>query len=882
MGLQAFRQELPLSARIYVLLTLAAGLPLTAYCLVSAIRDQPPHWILLVAVSVGTGLVISVRAHAVSGRGASRAISGPHGTAFTPADFFLLLGILFFSPEVGALVGAADGLFIGLTMVSQPRRYKVLYDLSVLCLIGWSAGKFFYWTQAGHAPLSPTLIGDPLWLVVSLYLTVSLHVVANTALNSVAIRLSSGRSFRDNLKSHVWLVFPGLVGATGAAFVFFGAQDHYWLSWLAAGPVALLMVYRGNRALGARIEALAELRELFQDSLDALTAFIAVLDEKGRIVAVNQAWRESVAGDRLFGSRIGEGSDYGLACSELASVVADAPAIWGAIRQVQDGQRQQHRLDYDCAPAAPDVWFQLGVSSFQSSKGRRVIVSHQEITDLKLSELRARESERNYRRFFEEDLTGDFVADGAGVLTDCNPAFARILGFASCEAAVGACLVDLFPEPARAEETLENLRRRSKLEYVELELIKVDGGRVNAVANLSGRVGRDGHLLEVRGYLFDDTRRKRLEDELMQARKMDAVGQLAGGIAHQFNNILTLVMGRADYLRRGLAGHAELAEEATLVLNAASQGSRLTKRLQVFDQEADLQAEAVVLDEMVKRMEPMLRKLAGPEIHVVISLEAGEARLSGDPAQIEQVILNLVVNARDAMPRGGELRLQSGFDAGSDLPLRLRVVDTGLGMSPEVRNRIFEPFFTTKPQGRGTGLGLATVYGIVQQSGGRIEVESQLGCGSSFELRFPLEDSLRKPQHLEAAPLDLPRGSETILLVEDQQQIRELVGRTLRENGYRVLVARDGAEAIALAESRQGAIHLLVTDVVMPRMSGWKLAEQIRPRLAPRCRVLFMSGSGGRQSEVEPFRQSPPGSRLYKPFTPGALLRRVRALLDAE
>ncbi len=879
-GLKDFAGDMPAAGRAYVLAVTVCGVPLFLYCLAYALRHHPPQWLLLVLLAVGVTRLISVRARWVWSMRRSGGFRSPHSSFVTPIDFFLLCGIVFFSPEVGGLIGGADGFLLCLGATSRRTRYRAWFNLSSLCLVGWSFGKLFYWSQSQDPPLDYSLIDDPVWLVLCLYITVALHILVNCFVNGVAIWLGSRRSFLDIFKNHIWFVFPGMVGATGASVAFLFLRDHYWLAWLAAVPVVLIS-HRGNKAMGDRVNTLLESRELLQDSLDALTAHVAILDGKGRILAVNKAWKGSSAQDRLFGSRILEGQDYLRICAILETTLADSPLVLDAIQRVQRGELSQCRLDYTCGPAAPDIWFQLGVSRFESSRGGRVIVSHQEITELKMSEWRARESERNYRSFFEEDLTGDFVADGGGVLTDCNPAFARILGFPSAEAAVGASFFDLFPEPSRVEELLRSLRRRLKLEYEEVDLIHAAGGRVNAVANLSGRVGNDGRLLEVRGYLFDDTRRKRLEAELMQARKMDAVGQLAGGIAHEFNNILTVVMGRADYLKRSLRAHAELSDEASLVLSAARQGSRLTKRFQVFDHQGPVETEAVALDELVKRMEPMLRKVAGPEIRVQTSLAAGEARLLGDPAQIEQVILNLVVNARDAMPKGGELRVETELILDSGLPLRLRVADTGLGMSSEVKGRIFEPFFTTKPQGRGTGLGLATVSGIVQQSGGRIQVDSELGRGSRFELRFPLDHSFQEPQRRELLTEERPRGWETILLVEDQKQIRELVGRTLREQGYRVVIAKDGVEAVPLAKICDGPIHLLVTDIVMPRMSGWHLAERVRTCLEPHPRVLFITGYGGRRSELETTRHWTAADRLNKPFTPTTLLRRVRALLDS-
>ncbi|HYD54020.1 MAG TPA: two-component regulator propeller domain-containing protein [Gemmatimonadaceae bacterium] len=383
--------------------------------------------------------------------------------------------------------------------------------------------------------------------------------------------------------------------------------------------------------------------------------------------------------------------------------------------------------------------------------------------------------------------------------------------------------------------------------------------------------------------------RKRTEEELRQSQKMDAVGRLAGGIAHDFNNLLTVIKGNTELALEALPDSDPVRTDLADVQRAAQRAASLTRQLLAFSRKQVLQPRLLRLDDVVSEVSRMLERTVGEDVRLHIALSADAAHVRADPGQLEQVLLNLVLNARDAMPRGGDLWIETReVDApdASDAeraaaPMRpyvaLAVRDTGIGMRPEVRERAFEPFFTTKEVGKGTGLGLSTVYGIVAQSGGFVQASSTVGAGSTFTVYLPrvAEEGVTE----DAAPLAAqPRGSETVLVAEDEPGVRQLVCAVLERAGYTVLRAADGSEALDLASAHVGRIDLLLTDVVMPGMSGRELAERLLPG-RPATRVLFMSGYT--EDAVVLHGVSTLGTAfLPKPFTPDVLARTVRAVLD--
>jgi len=388
----------------------------------------------------------------------------------------------------------------------------------------------------------------------------------------------------------------------------------------------------------------------------------------------------------------------------------------------------------------------------------------------------------------------------------------------------------------------------------------------------------------------DGTPHKRLEDQLQQAQKMEAVGMLAGGIAHDFNNLLTIINGYSQMLLGSLSENDENRSSVEQIMKAGERAAELTRQLLTFSRRQVVRPKALDLNTVIASTAVMLRRLIGEHIELRIVEGPGLATVHADSGQLEQVILNLAVNSRDAMPTGGTLILETqNVDleepyAGPHTTLRpgryamLAVTDTGVGMDAQTRLRLFEPFFTTKEQGRGTGLGLSTVYSIVKQSGGEIVVYSEPGHGTCVKVYFPSVHENVPQEAAEEAAENARPGSETILLVEDEEAVRKLVRRTLERQGYHLLVAAGGADAVRMAEQHKGLIHLLITDVIMPQMSGRETAERLKA-LRPGLHVLYVSGytettvaRTGALAAGELF--------LQKPFTPQALVRRVRELLD--
>jgi PAS domain S-box-containing protein len=388
------------------------------------------------------------------------------------------------------------------------------------------------------------------------------------------------------------------------------------------------------------------------------------------------------------------------------------------------------------------------------------------------------------------------------------------------------------------------------------------------------------HRTAVLAIYRDVTDRESLEERLRQAAKMEAVGQLAGGVAHDFNNLLTVINGYADVLGDGLPPEDPMAGMVAEIRAAGTRAADLTRQLLAFSRKQILRPQLVHLGRLVENLRKMLARLIGEDIRLVTVIDPNLSVVRADPGQLEQILLNLVVNARDAMPRGGTLTIECrNVSEAISRSIRLSVSDTGVGMNEEVKARIFEPFFTTKAPGKGTGLGLATVFGIVQQSGGRIQVQSRPGVGTTFQIDLPATGSIAEaPASQVTRPLP-SRGSETVLLVEDEGAVRMLALHALQTNGYAVLDAETGEQALHVVQTFGVPVRLLVTDVVMPGLNGRELAERLQ-NSQPSLRVLYMSG----YTSDEIVRRGIEADRvnfLQKPFTPQTLIRKVREILDS-
>jgi two-component system, cell cycle sensor histidine kinase and response regulator CckA len=420
---------------------------------------------------------------------------------------------------------------------------------------------------------------------------------------------------------------------------------------------------------------------------------------------------------------------------------------------------------------------------------------------------------------------------------------------------------------------------------------RTKGGRLIEVETALHEIEHDGSKAGL-AVLMDVTDRRRLEEQLRQSQKMEAVGMLAGGVAHDFNNLLTIITGYGELILNSLPTGDSNRHSVEQIVKAGERAAALTRQLLAFSRRQVLQPKVLDLNMLVKTLSTMLQRLIGEDIDLRLALSPDLGRVNADPGQLEQVLMNLVVNARDSMPEGGTLTVETANAdvdenfAGRDRPAKahgprvmLAVRDTGHGMDESTRARLFEPFFTTKTPGKGTGLGLSTVFGIIKQSGGTLDVSSELGRGTTVRIYLPIIDQPLAAE-TEIVRCAAARGTETILLVEDDEMVRALVRETLNREGYRLLDAAEPLKARRIAEGYKGAIQLLITDVVMPKISGRELATQIVGR-RPETKVLYMSGytdtaivkNGLEQNRI---------AFLQKPFTPAALTQKVREVLESD
>ncbi|MGA7557629.1 MAG: ATP-binding protein [Terriglobales bacterium] len=511
---------------------------------------------------------------------------------------------------------------------------------------------------------------------------------------------------------------------------------------------------------------------------------------------------------------------------------------------------------------------------------------------LRAAQENLRRSESNFRSLVMNAPYGICRCDALGILQDANPALVAMFGYDSAAALRGRHLGSLYADAQQWFQTADYFHARKEFNNLTTECVRKDGTSI--VARISGRSipnGKNGDSFEI--FMEDVTETRTLELQLRQAQKMEAIGRLAGGIAHDFNNLLMVISGYAEFLLERLGPDPRLRGPAQEISNATQRATSLTRQLLAFSRKQMLAPKVLDLNEVVAENLKMLTRMIGEDIDLVMVPGASLGAVRADPGQIDQVIMNLAVNGRDAMPQGGKLTIETAnvtLDenfARTHTPLTpgdyvmLAISDTGVGMDGETQSRIFEPFFTTKGA-KGTGLGLSTVYGIVKQSGGFIFVDSQPQRGTAFRAYFPRVDG-REEAAAAQESLALPRaehGQETILLVEDETNLRHLARQYLEIQGYKILAAEDSAAALQIVDGYQGTIDLLLTDVVMPGMNGRELATHIS-KLLPEVRVLYMSGytenAIGHDGTLDPGI-----NLLQKPFSLPALKDRVREVLDSE
>lgn len=529
---------------------------------------------------------------------------------------------------------------------------------------------------------------------------------------------------------------------------------------------------------------------------------------------------------------------------------------------------------------------EASISKYEAG-GERILtvrlrdVSEKQVAERGLHELAA------IVRWSDDAIVGENLD---GVITSWNAGAERIYGY-SADEVIGRHASVLLP-PDRCGEVADNIGRARAGEGFREDTTRCakDGRNISVSLTVSPIRDASGGVVGVSTSARDISERKKLEEQLRQSQKMEAIGRLAGGIAHDFNNLLSIIVGYTYVLQTSLPDGDSLRASAQQVMQAAEKASSLTRQLLAFSRRQVMEAEVIDINDILASMEKLLPRIIGEDVDLRVVRAPNLAHVKGDPSQIEQVLLNLVVNARDAMPDGGRLTIETadvrfnpqeaahhGVKTGRYA--LLAVSDTGIGMDAQTRAHIFEPFFTTKEPGRGTGLGLATVYGIVSQSNGYIWVYSELGQGTTFKIYLPATTAATEPSRISREPQLSVTGSETILLVEDEEKLRILIEEVLSHHGYKVMVAANGAEGLAIARAH-GPIDLLLTDVVMPKLGGQSLADALRSE-NPVLSVLFMSGYTN--NSLDHNGTMLPGTAfLQKPFTPDVLLRKVREVLNSK
>ncbi len=638
-----------------------------------------------------------------------------------------------------------------------------------------------------------------------------------------------------------------------------------------------LLIYRIRRTL-------VEREELFHLISENAADMIAIVDMEGR---------------RIFNS-LSYQKVTGYSPEELQTMSAFEqihPDDRGRVKEAAEearrsglGKTMEYRLRHKNG-----TWLVLestsSVINNANGEPEKLVIVNRNITERKRAEEALRRSEADFRSVVEDAPYGIYRASFTGRFLQVNPALQKMLGYEHAEDLWKRDLAsDIFRYRAEYQRLTELFSQTEEIKDLEMEWKKQDG--IPITVRCSGRTVNDENNVPAYFEVFaeDVTEKRVLEKQLRMAQKMEAIGRLSGGIAHDFNNLLGVIIGYSRVLKRKLGPDSALCEHALEIEKAGERAASLTKQLLAFSRQQVLTPAVLNLNTLATDMEKMLLRLLGEDIEVSLVLDPALGNVKADQGQVEQVIMNLAVNSRDAMPSGGKLKIRTANVAldqsyvrnhpGSKLGdyVMLEVIDTGTGMDSATLAHMFEPFFTTKERGKGTGLGLATVYGIVKQSNGYISVESSPGQGSSFQIYLPQFEGQPEAEAHVTELVENLRGSESILLAEDSEPLRKLAQANLESAGFYVLSASSGEEALEVSTRHGKIFDLLLTDVVMPGMNGRVLAEQLSPR-QPGMKVLYMSGYT--DSFISGHGVLEPGTHLlHKPFTEEVLIRKVREVLD--
>jgi two-component system, cell cycle sensor histidine kinase and response regulator CckA len=642
-----------------------------------------------------------------------------------------------------------------------------------------------------------------------------------------------------------------------------------------------------------QLEALRRERFLVDTLMDNVPDSIYFKDTQSRFLRINRAMARRL-GIADPAAAVGK-TDFDFFAREHAiAALKDEQEI------LRTGQPVVSMEEMETWPDRPDTWVSTTKMVLRDASGTvtGTFGISRDITDRRRAQRMLEDSEVRFRTAFMTMADAHYIATrDEGRILEVNDRFEDVFGWPRAEA-VGRTTLELglYTNPADRGKMLAELRARGRVRNLEVVGRRKDGETIPILMSVSELpMGEQTLILEVIRDISAEKQAadalKSLEEQFRQAQRLEAVGRLAGGVAHDFNNILTAITGYTELLLDDFRANDPRRTDLEEIRTAAQRAAGLTRQLLAFSRKQVLQPRVLDLNEVVRALERMLHRLIGEDVSLVFTAGADLGAVLADPGQIEQVLLNLAVNARDAMPTGGMLTIETAnvelddayarehVDAAPGRYVLLAVSDTGTGMDEETKGHIFEPFFTTKEQGKGTGLGLATVHGIVNQSGGRVVLYSEPGRGTTFKIYLPRVDQapevVTAPNGRAAEPA---AGQETVLVVEDDRAVREVVAETLAQRGYRVLRAPDGQTALELVHGLQDPVHLLLTDIVMPGMTGRELAQALSAERS-QVKVLYMSGytddavvRHGVLARGVPY--------LQKPFTPDALALKVREVLD--